>query len=108
MKEYDLAQVSTNITNTRQTPVHLAFHEIQQTAKQFGVEATGSELIGLIPLKMMLEAGKFAYKLAKAKSNIKTNPTEKELVKKAIEFLGLDELRPFDANKKIIEYAMEQ
>jgi glutamate formiminotransferase/formiminotetrahydrofolate cyclodeaminase len=103
MEEYDLAQVSTNITNTRQTPVHVAFYETQQTAKQFGVEATGSELIGLIPLKMMTEAGKFAYQLEGEKSK----QNEKELVEKAVKFLGLDKLRAFDSNKKIIEYAIK-
>ena len=102
IEEYGIAQISLNLTNIHITPVHIAFEEARKKAEERGMRVTGSELVGLIPLKCLTEAGD--YFLAKQKQSI--DISEKEKVKIAIESLGLDDLAPFDPNKKIIEYLM--
>ncbi len=102
IEEYGVAQISANLTNYNITPVHVFFDEVNESALSRGVRVTGSELVGLIPLKAMLEAGK--YYLAKQERS--AGVSEKELIEIAINSLGLDELAPFDPNKKIIEYQM--
>ncbi len=100
--EYGIAQISINLTNINVTPVHIAFEECCKSAEARGLRVTGSELVGLIPLKAMLDSGK--YFLAKQKRS--TGVSESELIKIAVKSLGLDDIAPFDANKKIIEYLL--
>jgi glutamate formiminotransferase / formiminotetrahydrofolate cyclodeaminase len=103
IKEYGIAQISINLTNINKTPVHIAFDECCNKATERGLRVTGSELVGLIPLKAMLDAGK--YFLQKQKRSI--GVSEAELIKIAIKSLGLDELAPFKPKERIIEYLLE-
>ncbi len=102
IEEYGIAQISMNLTNYKITSVHKAFEEVCKSADKRGMRVTGSELVGLIPLDAMLEAGK--YFLQKQKRSL--GVSEEELIQIAIKSLGLDELAPFDPNKKIIEYKL--
>ncbi|PKP54241.1 MAG: glutamate formimidoyltransferase [Bacteroidetes bacterium HGW-Bacteroidetes-1] len=102
IEEYGIAQISMNLTNIRVTPVHLAFDEVCLKAEARGIRVTGSELVGLIPLKAMLDAGK--YFLAKQQRSLGVD--EKELIKIAIKSMGLDALKPFHPEEKIIEYVL--
>ncbi|MCB0696503.1 MAG: glutamate formimidoyltransferase [Chitinophagaceae bacterium] len=102
IEEYGIAQISMNLTNMHVTPLHVAFDTVCERATARGLRVTGSELVGLVPLEAMLEAGKFF--LRKQKRSVGVG--EAELVRIAIRSMGLDELAPFDPNKKIIEYAM--
>ncbi len=102
IEEYGIAQISINLTNISQTPVHIAFDECCLKATERGVRVTGSELVGLIPLKAMLDAGK--YFLLKQKRSI--GVSEKELIKIAIKSMGLDEIAPFKPQERIIEYML--
>jgi glutamate formiminotransferase / formiminotetrahydrofolate cyclodeaminase len=103
IEEYGIAQISINLTNISITPVHIAFEETCNKAQERGLRATGSELVGLIPLKAVLDAGK--YFLAKQQRSV--GVSEKELVKIAVKSLGLDDLKPFNPKEKIIEYLLE-
>ncbi len=103
IEEYGIAQISANLTNYIVTPVHVFFEEVNSSAVSRGVRITGSELVGLVPLSAMREAGKYFLK----KQERSIGVSEKELVEIAIKSLGLDELGPFDPNKKIIEYRMK-
>jgi glutamate formiminotransferase / formiminotetrahydrofolate cyclodeaminase len=98
--EYGVAQVSFNLTNYKLTPLHLLFETCVDEANKLGLRVTGSELVGLIPKEAILETGK--YFLRKAKRS--TTVPERELIYIAIKSLGLDELTPFDIDKKIVEY----
>lgn len=100
--EYGVAQVSMNLTNLEVTPLHIAFEECCKSAERRGMRVTGSELVGLVPLKVMLDAGR--YFLQKQKWS--TGVPEEELIHIAVKSLGLDELTPFDPKKKIIEYQL--
>lgn len=102
IEEYGVAQISINLTNINVTPVHIAFDEVCRKADARGIRVTGSELVGLVPLKAMLDAGK--YFLRKQKRS--TGVSEKELIKIAVKSLGLDELAPFNPDEKIIEYLL--
>lgn len=102
IEEYGVAQISMNLTNINITPVHVAFDEVCKKATDRGIRVTGSELVGLIPLKAMTDAGK--YFLEKQKRS--TGVSEKELVKIAIKSMGLDELGPFKPEERIIEYML--
>jgi len=102
IEEYGIAQVSINLTNINITPVHIALDECVKSAESRGMRVTGSELVGLIPLQAMLDAGK--YFLQKQKRS--TGVSEEDLIRIAIKSLGLDDLSPFDPNKKIIEYLL--
>lgn len=102
IEEYGIAQVSLNLTNISITPMHIAFDTAKKIAEERGVRVTGSELIGLVPLQAMLEAG--TYFLRKQQHSVAVS--ESELVETAIKSLGLDDLAPFDANERIIEYKM--
>jgi len=104
IEEYGQAQVSINLTNIKVTPVHIAFEEVSKKAQERGMRVTGSELVGLIPLHSMTEAGK--YFLRKQKRSV--GVSEKELIHIAVKSLGLDDLTPFDPEKKIIEYRMRK
>ena len=101
-EEFGIAQVSLNLTNLSVTPVHVAFDEACKAAESRGVRVTGSELVGLIPLKAILDAGRYFLK----KQNRSTGVADKELVKIAVKSLGLDDLYPFKPEEKIIEYAI--
>lgn len=103
IEEYGIAQISMNLTNINITPVHIAFDEVCKKAQERGIRVTGSELVGLVPLKSMLDAGR--YFLEKQKRS--TGVSEKELIKIAVKSLGLDELGPFRPEERIIEYLLK-
>jgi glutamate formiminotransferase / formiminotetrahydrofolate cyclodeaminase len=103
IEEYGIAQISINLTNINVTPVHIAFDEVCKKAEARGIRVTGSELVGLIPLKAMMDAGK--YFLRKQQRSV--GVSEKELIKIAVKSLGLDELVPFKPEEKIIEYMLK-
>jgi len=102
IEEYGLAQISMNLTNISITPVHIAFDEVCKKADARGIRVTGSELVGLIPLQAMLDAGKYFLEKQKRSSGV----SEKELLKIAIKSMGLDDLKAFDPGEKIIEYML--
>lgn len=102
IEEYGIAQISMNLTNISITPIHVAFDEVCNKAQERGIRVTGSELVGLVPLKAMLEAGK--YFLLKQQRSV--GVSEAELIKIAVKSLGLDDLKPFNPKEKIIEYVM--
>jgi len=103
IEEYGIAQISMNLTNIHITPVHIAFDEVCKKADARGIRVTGSELVGLIPLKSLLDAGR--YFLAKQKRSV--GVSEKELIKIAVKSMGLDELTPFKPEERIIEYLLK-
>jgi glutamate formiminotransferase/formiminotetrahydrofolate cyclodeaminase len=102
IEEYGMAQISMNLTNILTTPVHIAFDEVVKKAAERGIRVTGSELVGLIPLKAMLDAGKY-FLLKQQRS---TGVSEKELIRIAVLSMGLDELGPFNPEERIIEYLL--
>ncbi|MBL0184050.1 MAG: glutamate formimidoyltransferase [Chitinophagaceae bacterium] len=102
IEEYGVAQISMNLTNINVTPVHIAFDEVCNKATARGIRVTGSELVGLIPLKAMTDAGKYFLQ----KQQRSTGVSEKELIKIAIKSMGLDELGPFKPEERIIEYML--
>jgi len=103
IEEYGVAQISMNLTNISITPVHVAFDEVCQKAADRGIRVTGSELVGLIPLKAMLDAGKYFLR----KQNRSVGVDNDELIKIAIKSMGLDDLKPFNPRERIIEYVLE-
>jgi glutamate formiminotransferase/formiminotetrahydrofolate cyclodeaminase len=103
IEEYGITQISMNLTNIEITPVHIAFDEVCKKATERGIRVTGSELVGLIPLKALLDAGK--YFLLKQQRSI--GVSEKELIKIAVKSLGLEELGPFKPEERIIEYLLK-
>jgi len=102
IEEYGIAQISINLTNMNVTPLHQVFDTACERATARGLRVTGSELVGLVPLQAMLEAGKFFLRRQQRSIGV----GEAELVRIAIRSLGLDELGPFDPQKKIIEYRL--
>ncbi len=102
LERFHIAQVSINLVDYETTPPHAAFEEVKKEAHTLGIDATGSEIVGLTPLKALLLAGKFYA----AKNNKGGKRSEEESVKLAIEGLGLSQLEPFDPKKKIIEYQL--
>ena len=102
IEEYGIAQISMNLTNYNITSVHQAFDEVCKSASKRGMRVTGSELVGLIPLQALLDAGKHYLKL----QNRSVGVSEAELIQIAVKSMGLDELAPFDPNNKIIEYKL--
>ncbi len=103
IEEYGIAQISYNLTNISITPMHIAFDETCKSAEKRGLRVTGSELVGLIPLQAMLDAAD--YFLRKQERSLGISESEK--IKIAVKSLGLDDLKPFDPNEKIIEYVMK-
>lgn len=101
--EYNIAQVSINITRFRETPLHIVFDECAKSAQERGLRVTGSELIGLVPLSAMLEAGRYFLN----KQQLSTGVSDAELIHIAVKSMGLDELAPFDPQKRIIEYCLD-
>lgn len=104
IEEYGIAQISMNLTDISVTSVHEAFDEVCRKAADRGIRVTGSELVGVIPLQAMLDAGRYFLR----KQQRSTGVSDKELIKIAVKSLGLDELYPFDPQKKIIEYILEE
>jgi glutamate formiminotransferase/formiminotetrahydrofolate cyclodeaminase len=104
IEEYGIAQISINLTNINICSMHKAFDTCVERANARGMRVTGSELVGLVPLKAMLDAGKFFLN----KQQRSVGVSEKELINIAIKSLGLNELGHFDPNKKIIEYVMKE
>ncbi|MDO9261926.1 MAG: cyclodeaminase/cyclohydrolase family protein, partial [Flavobacteriaceae bacterium] len=102
IEEYGIAQISYNLTNINITSMHIAFDETVKAAQERGLRVTGSELIGLIPLQAMLDAGD--YFLRKQERSLGIDDAEK--IKIAVKSLGLDELKPFNPQERIIEYVM--
>jgi glutamate formiminotransferase / formiminotetrahydrofolate cyclodeaminase len=103
IEEYGIAQVSINLTNISITPVHVAFEESCRAAGERGLRVTGSELVGLIPKKSLIDAGKYFLK----KQNRSVGVSEEEIIKIAVKSLGLDDLKPFNPREKVIEYILE-
>ncbi len=104
IEEYGIAQVSINLTNINITPVHVAFEEAVKKAQERGMRVTGSELVGLAPLKVFTDAGKYFLR----KQNRSVGVSESELIKIAVKSLGLDDLKPFSPSEKIIEYVLNR
>jgi glutamate formiminotransferase/formiminotetrahydrofolate cyclodeaminase len=103
IEEYGIAQVSMNITNVSVTPVHLAFDEVCKKAEERGIRVTGSEIVGLVPKKCMIEAGKYFLK----KQQRSVGVSENELIKTAVKSMGLDDLKPYNPQERIIEYLLD-
>lgn len=101
--EFGIAQVSINLTDISITPLHIAFEEANKRAIERGLRATGSEIVGVLPLSAMLDAGKYFLR----KQQRSTGISDREIIKIAVKSMGLDELYPFDPDKKIIEYILE-
>ena len=103
IEEYGIAQVSMNVTDIAATPVHIAFDEVTAKAAARGVRVTGSEIVGLMPKRVLIEAGR--YYLAKQERSL--GVSEAEIIKIAVKSMGLDDLKPFDPQEKVIEYLIE-
>lgn len=101
--EYGIAQVSMNITDTSLTPLHKAFEEVSRAAAARGIRVTGTEIVGLVPKKALVDAGRHFLALQQRSRGI----PEREIVRIAVKSMGLDELRPFDPSEKVIEYMLE-
>jgi glutamate formiminotransferase/formiminotetrahydrofolate cyclodeaminase len=102
IEEYGIAQISINLTNINITPLHIAFDETCKRATERGLRVTGSELVGLVPLKSLTDAGKYFLEKQQRSSGV----SEKELIRIAIKSLGLDELSEFKPEERIIEYLL--
>ena len=103
IEEFGIAQISMNLTDITITPLHVAYEAVYERANARGIRVTGSEMVGVVPLKAMLDAGK--YFLRKQERSI--GIPEREIIKIAVKSMGLDELYPFDPDKKIIEYILK-
>ena len=103
IEEFGIAQISMNITNITETPIHIVFNEVSKKAKKRGARVTGSELVGLIPLKSMLEAGKYFLR----KQNRSIGIPDADIIKIAVESLGLNQVKEFNTEKNIIEYYLD-
>lgn len=103
IEEYGIAQVSMNITSLSATPLHIAFDEVSEKAARRGIRVTGLEIVGLVPKKAIIDAGKH-YLTKQGRSH---GIAESEIIKIAIRSMGLDDLKPFKPEEKIIEYLLE-
>lgn len=103
IEEYGVAQISMNLTNINTVPVHIAFDEVCKKADARGIRVTGSELVGLVPLKSLTDAGKYFLQKQKRSAGV----SEKELIKIAVRSMGLDELGPFKPEERVIEYLLK-
>lgn len=101
--EYGIAQVSMNITNINQTPLHIAFDEVCRCAQNRGIRVTGTEIVGLMPKKTLIDAGKYFLE----KQHRSVGIPEEDIINIAIKSMGLDDLKPFNAREKVIEYLIE-
>ena len=98
--EYKIAQVSMNITDINATPLHVAFDEVSRCAQNRGIRVTGTEIVGLVPKRTLIDAGKYFLE----KQHRSTGIPESDIMEIAIHSLGLDDLKPFDPKEKVIEY----
>ena len=103
IEEYGIAQVSMNMTNLSVTPLHVAFDEVCRAADARGVRVTGAEIVGLVPKSALVDAGRHFLR----KQNRSTGLPERELVRIAIESMGLGNLKPFNPDEKVVEYILE-
>ena len=103
VEEYGMAQVSMNLTNLEETPLHAAFDACVESASKRGLRVTGSEVVGMLPKKCLIDAGRYFLR----KQKWSEGASEEELIDVAIRSLGLSELKPFDPKEKIIEFKME-
>ncbi len=103
IEEYGIAQVSMNITDISVTPLHVAFDEVCRKADARGVRVTGTEIVGLVPKRALVEAGKYFLR----KQHRSVGISEREIVRMAIKSMGLDDLKPFNPDEKVIEYMLE-
>jgi glutamate formiminotransferase/formiminotetrahydrofolate cyclodeaminase len=102
IEEYRQAQVSINLLDFRTTPLHVVFETVKEEAERLGLRVTGSELVGLTPLQPLVDAGRFYLRMQRKSAGA----PESELIDLAVRSLGLDQLSPFDPQKKIVEYAV--
>jgi glutamate formiminotransferase / formiminotetrahydrofolate cyclodeaminase len=103
VKEYGIAQVSMNLTNIEETPLHLAFDACCESAAKRGLRVTGSEIVGMVPKKCLVDAGRYFLR----KQRWSEGASEEELIDIAIRSMGLSELKPFDPQEKVIEFKIE-
>ena len=103
IEEYGIAQVSMNITNISITSLHTAFEEVSRCANNRGIRVTGAEIVGLVPKKVLIDAGKYFL----GKQQRSKGVSEEEIIKIAIKSMCLDDLKPFDPKEKVIEYLLE-
>jgi glutamate formiminotransferase/formiminotetrahydrofolate cyclodeaminase len=103
VEEYGIAQVSMNLTNIEETPLHAAFDACNESANKRGLRVTGSEIVGMVPKKCLLDAGRYFLR----KQSWSEGASEEELIDIAIRSMGLSELKPFDPKEKVIELKME-
>ena len=101
--EYGIAQVSMNITDINATPLHVAYEEVSRAAAARGLRVTGAEIVGLVPKKVLMDAGKFYLEKQQRSLGI----SDDEIMKIAVKSMSLDDLRPFNPHEKVIEYVME-
>lgn len=102
IEEYGIAQVSMNLTNIRETPLHIAFEACCRSARERGMRVTGSELVGLVPKQVLIDAGKYFLRQQQRSVGI----ADEDIIHIAVKTMGLEELRPFDPRKKVIEYCI--
>src|SRR6202011_461235 len=103
VEEYGIAQVSMNLTNIDETPLHAAFDACNQAASKRGMRVTGSEVVGMVPKKCLVDAGRYFLR----KQKWSEGASEEELMDIAIRSMGLNELKPFDPREKVIEFKIE-
>ncbi len=104
IEEYGIAQVSVNLTNIAVTPLHIAFEEALRAAAERGLRVTGTEIVGLVPKRALLEAGR--YFLTKQQRSL--GVSEEEIIRIAVKSLGLDDLKPYNPRERVIEYLLEE
>ena len=103
VEEYGIAQISMNLTNVEETPLHVAFDACVESASKRGLRVTGSEIVGMVPKKCLLDAGRYFLR----KQQWSEGASEEELIDIAIRSMGLNELKPFDPKQKVIEFKIE-
>jgi glutamate formiminotransferase/formiminotetrahydrofolate cyclodeaminase len=103
VKEYGIAQVSMNLTNIEETPLHLAFDACVEAAAKRGLRVTGSEIVGMVPKKCLVDGGRYFLR----KQQWSQGASEEELIDIAVRSMGLSELKPFDPKEKVIEFKIE-
>jgi glutamate formiminotransferase/formiminotetrahydrofolate cyclodeaminase len=103
VKEYGIAQVSMNLTNIEETPLHVAFDACVEAAAKRGMRVTGSEIVGMVPKKCVVDAGRYFLRKQRWSEGV----SEEELIDIAIRSMGLSELKPFDPNEKVIEFKIQ-
>ncbi len=103
VEEYGIAQVSMNLTNIEQTPLHVAFDACVESASKRGLRVTGSEIVGMVPKKCLVDAGRYFLRKQKWSEGV----SEEELIDIAVRSMGLSELKPFDPTEKVIEFKIE-